>query len=95
MTVLTKIKLADRPAVTTGFKVQSKIQFSYFDFSYIWLEKMKWANVTKLQKDENYIKNTPFFGNFEGFHSNFSINFVLFFYFCVLFTLKSYNNARK
>ena len=43
----------------TALQLRLTIQFSYFDCSYIWSEKMKWANVTKLQNDEIYIKITP------------------------------------
>ena len=43
--------------------IQSKIQFGYFDFGYIWSRKMKWTNVTQLQNDENFRK-LPIFGSF-------------------------------
>ena len=50
--------------IKVTFIVQSKIQFGYFNFGYIWSRKMKWANVTKLQNAKKSSKIKPFFGYF-------------------------------
>ena len=47
------------------------IQFRYIDFGYIQPRKMKWANVTKLQNNENFRKITPFFAFFERYRALF------------------------
>ena len=42
------------------------------------VEKMKWANVTKLQNDKKTSKITPFLGNFIKITANFSEKIIVF-----------------